>query len=122
MSSPHFNSVQDSYNGWLDEQSVVDFAAYAAVCFKAFGDRVKHWTTFNEPLTFVFQGYATGQHAPGASCCSRCLLCGRHTSTSCKPCALLLDTKAGKHCPTTTSKGGGQGGRDWVAGLPGGVC
>ena len=58
--------MQDKYGGWLGEQIVEDFAAYAQVCFKAFGKRVQHWTTFNEPLTFVFQGYSTGTHAPGA--------------------------------------------------------
>ena len=57
--------LQDKYGGWLNEQIVEDFAAYAQVCFKAFGKRVQHWTTFNEPLTFVFQGYSTGTHAPG---------------------------------------------------------
>jgi beta-glucosidase/6-phospho-beta-glucosidase/beta-galactosidase len=31
----------------------------------AFGDRVKFWLTFNEPLTFVQLGYGAGMHAPG---------------------------------------------------------
>lgn len=42
-----------------------DFANYAETCFKAFGDRVKHWITFNEPHTFAVQGYDVGLHAPG---------------------------------------------------------
>ena len=57
--------VQDKYQGWISGQSIADFASYAQVCFKAFGSKVQHWTTFNEPLTFVFQGYSTGNHAPG---------------------------------------------------------
>ena len=41
------------------------FAAYASACFSSFGDRVKHWITFNEPVTFASCGYAYGLHAPG---------------------------------------------------------
>ncbi|KAM7497286.1 hypothetical protein LguiA_021700 [Lonicera macranthoides] len=42
-----------------------DFRDYADVCFRAFGDRVKKWITFNEPWSFSFGGYAVGTLAPG---------------------------------------------------------
>jgi beta-glucosidase len=42
-----------------------DFAVYAETCFKAFGDRVKHWITVNEPHTVAVQGYDAGLQAPG---------------------------------------------------------
>lgn len=42
-----------------------DFATYAETCFQKFGDRVKHWITFNEPHTFTIQGYDVGLQAPG---------------------------------------------------------
>jgi beta-glucosidase len=42
-----------------------DFRNYAELCFKEFGDRVKHWITINEPYTFSDGGYATGTLAPG---------------------------------------------------------
>lgn len=42
-----------------------DFANYAETCFQNFGDRVKHWITFNEPHTFAVQGYDVGLQAPG---------------------------------------------------------
>lgn len=32
------------------------FEAYADLLFKRFGDRVKYWVTFNEPLKFCNQG------------------------------------------------------------------
>ena len=38
---------------------------YAETCFQLFGDRVKHWITFNEPDSFTVQGYDIGLHAPG---------------------------------------------------------
>lgn len=42
-----------------------DFATYAETCFQKFGDRVRHWMTFNEPHTFATQGYDVGLQAPG---------------------------------------------------------
>ncbi|PQP95505.1 hypothetical protein Pyn_25426 [Prunus yedoensis var. nudiflora] len=42
-----------------------DFKAYAELCYKEFGDRVKLWTTLNEPYGLSFHGYAIGGHAPG---------------------------------------------------------
>ena len=49
-------ALHDKYGGWLNEDCVADFAEYADICFRAFGDRVKHWSTFNEPWTFVEVG------------------------------------------------------------------
>lgn len=42
-----------------------DFKNYANLCFRLFGDRVKHWITFNEPCTFIRMGYVIGTYAPG---------------------------------------------------------
>lgn len=42
-----------------------DFRNYADVCFREFGDRVKHWITFNEPWSYSSGGYASGTLAPG---------------------------------------------------------
>lgn len=48
-----------------------DFEHFALTCFKAFGDRVKHWITFNEPHGIAIQGYNWGIQAPG-----RCSILG----------------------------------------------
>nr|GMC63065.1 Beta-glucosidase 11 [Ipomoea batatas]GMD15629.1 Beta-glucosidase 11 [Ipomoea batatas]GMD82781.1 Beta-glucosidase 11 [Ipomoea batatas] len=42
------------YNNLIDELISHD------VCFKAFGDRVLHWTTLNEPNVFIIGGYDEG--------------------------------------------------------------
>ncbi|XP_072981376.1 beta-glucosidase 6 [Typha angustifolia] len=57
--------LQDKYEGWIDRQIIKDYTNYAEACFKAFGDRVKNWITFNEPHTFAIQGYDVGLQAPG---------------------------------------------------------
>ena len=51
--------------GWLDLRLVEHFGEYAKLCFERFGDRVKFWSTFNEPWTFTVLGYGTGSKAPG---------------------------------------------------------
>ncbi|KAK4493432.1 hypothetical protein RD792_011596 [Penstemon davidsonii] len=58
-------SLQDRYLGWLNPQIIKNFAIYAETCFKEFGDRVKFWITFNEPLNIAVQGYDVGLQAPG---------------------------------------------------------
>src|SRR5947199_20428 len=38
---------------------------HAAQVTDALGDRVRYWTTLNEPWCSAFLGYAAGVHAPG---------------------------------------------------------
>ncbi|PKI34998.1 hypothetical protein CRG98_044611 [Punica granatum] len=58
-------TLEDKYGGFLSREIVDDFHDYADLCFKEFGDRVKYWTTLNEPNNFAQFGYATGTYAPG---------------------------------------------------------
>ncbi|SIN83769.1 6-phospho-beta-glucosidase [Carnobacterium alterfunditum] len=51
--------------GWTNERTLKAFQQYADTCFKAFGDRVKHWITFNETVIFSRHGYIFGAHPPG---------------------------------------------------------
>jgi beta-glucosidase len=44
-----FPKVLSDRGGWHDRSSADWFEEYAKVCFRNFGDRVKHWITFNEP-------------------------------------------------------------------------
>jgi len=50
------------YN-WLCRRD--DFRDYAELCYREFGDRVKHWMTLNEPLYYSISGYAVGNGPPG---------------------------------------------------------
>ncbi|CAI8585867.1 unnamed protein product [Vicia faba] len=58
-------ALEDEYGGFLSPLIVFDFLNYAELCFKEFGDRVKHWITINEPSTYTIAGYAIGMFPPG---------------------------------------------------------
>ncbi|KAG1785285.1 glycoside hydrolase family 1 protein [Suillus plorans] len=61
-------ALHDRYGGWLNKDEIVqDYVHYAKVCFQAFGDRVKHWLTVNEPWCVSILGYGKGIFAPGRS-------------------------------------------------------
>ncbi|MEV4620106.1 GH1 family beta-glucosidase [Asanoa sp. NPDC049573] len=51
--------------GWPARDTARRFADYAALAHEALGDRVRFWTTFNEPWCSAFLGYGSGAHAPG---------------------------------------------------------
>ncbi|HEX9652343.1 MAG TPA: GH1 family beta-glucosidase [bacterium] len=58
-------ALQMEHDGWVNPKLADFFADYAATCFEAFGDRVKHWLTLNEPWCSAVLGHGTGIHAPG---------------------------------------------------------
>uniref|UniRef100_A0A453CIF7 Uncharacterized protein n=2 Tax=Aegilops tauschii subsp. strangulata TaxID=200361 RepID=A0A453CIF7_AEGTS len=59
---PH--ELETRYGGWLGAGIREEFDHYADVCFKAFGDRVKFWTTLNEPNLFTKFAYMLGHYPP----------------------------------------------------------
>lgn len=58
--------IDKVHGGWKGTRKIVElFGRYAETCFAAFGDRVKHWITLNEPWCSAFLAYEIGEHAPG---------------------------------------------------------
>lgn len=51
--------------GWLNRDTCLAYTHYAKVCFERFGDRVRLWTTFNEPRYYTNSGYLIGNYPPG---------------------------------------------------------
>ena len=62
----HFDmpAIMQEKGGFENRDVVEAYAEYAEVCFKLFGDRVKHWFTFNEPVVVVEGGYLYDFHRP----------------------------------------------------------
>ncbi|KAJ3593002.1 hypothetical protein NHX12_005340 [Muraenolepis orangiensis] len=58
-------NLEDTYRGWQNASMVNLFNDFANLCFERFGNRVKHWMTFNNPWSIAVEGYETGEHAPG---------------------------------------------------------
>lgn len=50
--------------GWESREVIDAYAEYAKECFELFGDRVKRWLTFNEPIVPVEGGYLYDFHYP----------------------------------------------------------
>ncbi|XAR56568.1 Beta-glucosidase [Bertholletia excelsa] len=56
--------LQDRYGAWLSPLMQEDFVHFAVTCFKAFGNRVKHWITINEPNLYSDMAYIRGNYPP----------------------------------------------------------
>ena len=63
----HWDTPQalEDRGGWLDRDTALRFAEYAAHVVDRLGDRVDRWITINEPREVTMLGYALGVHAPG---------------------------------------------------------
>ena len=55
----------EEQGGWTNRETAFRFRDYALSVHDALGDRVKIWTTLNEPWCSSFLSYTGGAHAPG---------------------------------------------------------
>ena len=63
----HFDlpvELYQKYGGWKSKKVVDLFVLFAQKCFELFGDRVKDWVTFNEPMVVVEGEYLYQFHYP----------------------------------------------------------
>ena len=65
-------------NGWANRDTAYRFQEYALSVHDALGDRVKNWTTLNEPWCASFLSYIGGEHAPGRQEPEAGLAAGHH--------------------------------------------
>ena len=78
----HFDMplVLQEIGGWENRDVVDYFAAYARTAFELFGDVVKHWFTFNEPIVHVECGYLNQYHYPMIVDAKKAIQVGYHTA------------------------------------------
>ncbi|WP_156299040.1 glycoside hydrolase family 1 protein [Streptobacillus canis] len=63
----HFDTplvLEKKFGGFVSKEVVDAYAKYARTCFELFGDIVKTWFTFNEPIVSVECGYLKQYHYP----------------------------------------------------------
>jgi beta-galactosidase len=63
----HWDTPQalEDAGGWPVRTTAEAFVEYAETVVARLGDRVRHWTTHNEPGVVSSHGYGFGVHAPG---------------------------------------------------------
>lgn len=77
----HFDMPMHLQNkgGWENPSIIEMFSHYAQTAFKLFGDRVKRWTTFNEPIVPVEMGYLNTYHYPAVVDMKRAVTVAYHS-------------------------------------------
>ena len=70
--------AQEERGGWTVRETADKFTEYALTMHDALGDRVKVWTTLNEPWCASWLSYTAGVHAPGRTSILDGLLSSHH--------------------------------------------
>jgi beta-glucosidase len=74
-------TLQDA-GGWVSREIVNAFVEYVDVATRHLGDRVKLWTTHNEPWCISFLSHFLGEHAPGQRSMRSALAAAHHVMLS----------------------------------------
>jgi beta-glucosidase len=63
----HWDTPQalEDAGGWPERATAEAFVEYVEAVVARLGDRVRYWTTHNEPQVVAWNGHAWGEHAPG---------------------------------------------------------
>ena len=63
----HWDTPQalEDEGGWPVRSTAEAFVEYAETVATRLGDRIRFWTTHNEPWVYAWIGHAWGEHAPG---------------------------------------------------------
>ncbi len=63
----HWDTPQalEDEGGWSVRSTAEAFVEYTEVVVDRLGDRIKSWTTHNEPWVYAWIGHSWGEHAPG---------------------------------------------------------
>ncbi len=59
-----FWEEKDGKRGWERDDAIHHFEMFVTAVVEAFGQHVSIWTTLNEPMTYVFNGYMEGIFPP----------------------------------------------------------
>jgi beta-glucosidase len=63
----HWDTPQalEDIGGWPARETAEAFVEYVDAVAERLGDRIRYWTTHNEPWVVAWIGHAWGEHAPG---------------------------------------------------------
>jgi beta-glucosidase len=74
----HWDLPSALQGAWLNRATAQAFSAYTDAVTRRLGDRVKQWTTLNEPWCAAMLGYQFAHHAPGEANLAHALQAGHH--------------------------------------------